>query len=377
MSRSLAEASADLDGAEPLAGLRAEASEELDGAEPLAGLRAGDTLRQPALAATLAAIADDGADALYAGAVGRRLVAGLRARGAALTEDDLASFAPETTEPLTAGFRGLTLHTSPPNSSGVLLLQALAAFERAGGDTGSLAHLLRQGAAQRERELADPRHAPFDRAAWLGDDRLGELARDRAPAVTGTHPTGDTVAVVAADGEGRAVSLIQSLCGSFGSHELEPQTGILMQNRGAFFSLVPGHPNELAPGKRPSHTLMPLIAERDGAFAGALGTMGGKAHAQIHAQVLLALLGGATAQDAVAAPRWVTGGLDPGKSDLAARAERSLDPATRAALTGAGFSVTEVPWPDEDLGHAQVIWASDGVLDAGSDPRADGAALTG
>jgi gamma-glutamyltranspeptidase/glutathione hydrolase len=365
-----------------------------------AGLREGETLVQPALAETLGALAARGADELYTGEAGRRLVAGLR--GSALREEDLARFAVETTAPLTGRFRDLTLHTSPPNASGVLLLQALAALERAGdardapagragedgrdlpaGGAGLLAQLFRLGAAQRDGELGDPRSAPFDRDAWLGEERLGALARAaaRGPALpaaaSGPRPGGDTVAVVAADGEGLAVSLIQSLCGSFGARVLEPATGVLLHNRGAYFSLVPGHPNELAPVRRPAHTLMPLIAERDGAFAGALGTMGGKAHAQILAQVLLALHAGNRAQEAVAAPRWVVGGLDLGEPDIAARAEAGLPAAARDALVAAGFDVTDVAWPSEDLGHAQAIWAAGDALDAGSDPRAGGAARTG
>ena len=109
---------------------------------------------------------------------------------------------------------------------------------------------------------------------------------------------------MAADDSGLAVSLTQSLFHAFGACVLEPETGILLHNRGAGFSLVPGHPNELAGGRRPAHTLMPLLVERDGAFAGALGTMGGHAHPQIQAQVLLRLLAGETPADAIAAPRW-------------------------------------------------------------------------
>jgi gamma-glutamyltranspeptidase/glutathione hydrolase len=352
------------------------------------GLRAGEALVQPALAETLGAVASRGAGELYTGAAGRRLVAGLR--GSALREEDLARFAAEATAPLTGLFRDLTLHTSPPNATGVLLLQALAALERAGdagdplaGGAGLLAQLLRLGAAQRDRELGDPRSAPFDRDAWLGDERLGTLVRAaaRGPALPATasspQPSGDTIAVVAADAGGLAVALIQSLFGSFGARVLEPETGVLLHNRGAFFSLVPGHPNELAPGRRPAHTLMPLIAERDGAFAGALGTMGGKAHAQILAQVLLALHAGSGAQEAVTAPRWVVGGLDPGEPDIATRAETGMPAAARAALVAAGLDVTDVPWPSEDLGHAQAIWVTGDGLEAGSDPRAGGAARTG
>ncbi|HTE60499.1 MAG TPA: gamma-glutamyltransferase, partial [Solirubrobacteraceae bacterium] len=342
----------------------------------------------PALARTLAAIAERGADELYAGDTGARLVAGLRARGSRLDTDDLAAFAAEETAPLTGRFRDLTLLTSPPNASGVLLLQALAALEAAGihdplgAGAGALAELLRLGAAQRDTLLADPRWTPTDLDAWLGEERIAELASaagaPRAAArIAGAQPSGDTVAVVAADSSGLAVSLIQSLFGSFGSRLLEPATGVLLHNRGSAFSLVPGHPNELAGGKRPAHTLMPLVVERDGALAGVLGTMGGRAHAQIHAQILLRLLAGAGPAAAVAAPRWIVGGLDPGAPDTAARAESGLPAAAVKALTRAAMQVREEPWPSEELGHAQAIWVDGERLSAGSDPRADGAAIRG
>jgi gamma-glutamyltranspeptidase len=360
------------------------------GADPgmSAVFRPGETVRQPALARTLAAIAEGGAGELYTGDTGARLVAGLRARGSRIDAEDLATFEPEETAPLTGRFRDLTLRTSPPNASGVLLLQALAALEAAGVDdplgagAGVLAELLRLGAAQSEALLADPRWTPTDLDAWLGEERIAELVSAAgtpraAGGVAGAQPTGDTVAVVSADSSGLAVSLIQSLFGSFGARLLEPSTGILLHNRGSFFSLVPGHPNELAGGKRPSHTLMPLVVERDGALAGVLGTMGGLAHAQIHAQILLRLLSGSEPAAAVAAPRWVVGGLERGAPDTAARVESGVPAAAVEALTSAGLQVTEEPWPSEELGHAQAIWIDGQRLSAGSDPRADGAAICG
>ena len=107
------------------------------------------------------------------------------------------------------------------------------------------------------------------------------------------RPTGDTIALVTRDAEGRAVSLIQSLYWSFGAQLIEPSTGIILQNRGTSFSLDPDHPNVIAPGKRPAHTLMPVLVEREGTLVGVLGTMGGKVQPQIHTQVLVRLLAGA------------------------------------------------------------------------------------
>ena len=342
----------------------------------------GARLRQPALAATLERIAARGWSELYEGETGRRVARFLQASGSRLDHRDLARFAVEETPPLTGRFRGLTLLTSPPNASGVLLLQALAALEDdgddgdwLGADAGHLALVLRAGAAQRSRMLADPRTHPFDADAWLDPRRLAELStegRCSDPAAAGAPPTGDTVAVVAADGDGLAVSLIQSLFSSMGSRVLDPETGVLLHNRGALFTLEPGHPNELAGGKRPAHTLLPVVVERDGALAGVLGTMGGNAHAQILAQVLLELLSGSSAAAAVAAPRWVVGALDPDAPDTTVTVESAVSPDARRSLAAAGLAAAPVEWPSEEVGHAQAVWHDGEALTAGSDPRADG-----
>jgi gamma-glutamyltranspeptidase len=130
------------------------------------------------------------------------------------------------------------------------------------------------------------------------------------------------------------------------------------------FSLEPGHPNELAPGRRPAHTLMPVMVERDGELRYVLGTMGGRAQPQIHAQVLLRLLAGASAQDAVSAPRWVVDG------DGSVLVEEGSAQAVAGSLRAAGLDPRPQPRMGDELGHAQAIAiAPDGSLDAGSDPR--------
>jgi gamma-glutamyltranspeptidase len=363
----------------PVAGTLATALAEYGGAiaaDPgMAGVFDGrERVRQPALARTFEAIAQHGPREAYEGDTAARLAAGLQRRGSRIDATDLAAFHPEETAPLTARFRGLDLLTTPPNSSGVLLLQALAALERAGApdplgaDAGRLARLFRGGMAQRAATLADPRHAPFDREAWLGDAQLDALVRHAVGGAPARRAAGDTIGLAAADDSGLGVSLIQSLFGGFGAHILEPETGILLHCRGAAFSLEPGHPNELAPGKRPAHTLLPLVVERDGALQGVLGTMGGQAHPQFLAQVLLRLLGGDDPQTAVARPRWVLGGLDPDRPDTLVQAEPGIADAAVDALTAAGFDVTTLPGRSEQLGHTQAVWE----LRACSDPRADG-----
>jgi gamma-glutamyltranspeptidase len=353
-------------------------------------LRRGDRLLQPRLAQTLRVLADDGPGALYRGRIGAALIAGLRDRGSALTEEDLARFAVEETDALEADVGDCQVLTCPPNSSGVLLAQAMLALRDSGlddplgRDAAGLAAIFLAGNLQRTDQLCDPRVRPFDREAWLGDERIGAIAAlaasgqgdaSQALGVIEGRPGGDTIGLVAADEEGRAVSLIQSLFHSFGSQVLEPSTGILLHNRGASFSLDPGHPNALAPGKRPAHTLMPVMVCRDGKLLGVLATMGGQIHAQIHAQVLLALLAGVPAPEAVAAPRFAVAGMETGEPESTARVERDCAPTVAAGLRRAGFEVVDVPRHSSFLGHVQAIWL-DGVPLGASDPRSDGSAIS-
>jgi gamma-glutamyltranspeptidase/glutathione hydrolase len=267
-------------------------------------------LRQPALAATLERIADNGPRELYEGITAQRLA---EHAGNPLTSADLSRHASEITAPIAQHTDGLEVLTTPPPTQGYVLHEILAAV----ADGEEPADAFRRTAAERDRRLADGARS------------------------------GDTVAIVAADAEGHAVSLIQSVFGAFGSGIVEPRTGVLLHNRGAGFSLDPASPNRLAPGRRPAHTLMPVMARRDGRTEIVQGSMGGRAQPQINAQVLLRLLAGDRAQEAVAAPRIVVEG---------------------------DVTVTD----GDAVGHAQAIRVlPDGGFDAGSDPRADGIALTG
>jgi gamma-glutamyltranspeptidase/glutathione hydrolase len=333
------------------------------------------------------ALAEGGARAFYDGALARRFAAGLAALGSAISAADLAAFRPVVEAPVRARVDGVDLLTARPNSSGVLLAQALLALRAArlrdplGSDAGVLAAIFAAGNAQRERELADPQGAEPDDGAWIGDEVIARIARQatlgaNVPSPPHSHPDGDTVAIVATDDEGRAVSLIQSLYSWFGAQVLEPTTGVLLQNRGRGFSVDPRHPNVIAPGKRPAHTLMPLLVERDGALLGALGAMGGSVQPQIHTQLLLRLLGGSPPAEAIAAPRFAVTAMDAGESPLTVRVEENCDEAVTGALRAAGMALKPMPPLSEDLGHAQVIWC-DSPSQAGSDPRADGTALVG
>ena len=418
----------------------------------------GDLVRQPALAASLKILAHDGVDAFYRGPLGAAFVAGLRAAGSLLTVEDLAAHQVEVAAPLVLEVFGHEVLTAPPNSQGFVLLELLGALELmaragsggraaapidsdgraaapAGSDTGgaacvpldplgpeagALARLFRRASADRERYLCDPRFREVPLDDLLGKPHLEALARradddgagferavgddgaefERAAgddgAGSGTAAAdGDTIACVAADSDGWAVSIIQSLYFGFGSGILEPATGIIAQDRGACFSLDPSSPNVIEGGKRPLHTLMPVLVKRDDRLTIVAGTRGGEAQPQIHAQILSRMLrtgtreraaaGGAasmavgqtpsaagadaTAQDAVAAPRWI---YDEG----AAYAEVDVPDACRRALQASGLPVEELGSLDDGVGHAQYIHIDDaGRLDAGSDPRADGEAV--
>ncbi|WP_406402210.1 gamma-glutamyltransferase family protein [Streptomyces uncialis] len=362
-------------------------------------LATGAVLRQPALARSLALLAERGPKALYDGELGAGLVELLRSLGSPLTRDDLARHTTEVTEPLATVFRGEEYLTAPPNSQGLHLLQALALVERMprdaellGSDASLLARIFDAITQDRDSHLADPRQVDVPVAELLGAAHLDTVAErvlggeralggERTASVPGAarraqaaRPSGDTVAVVAADAEGYAVSLIQSLFHSFGSGILDPGSGIVLHNRGSFFDLAPGAPNRLAGGRRPAHTLMPVLTRRDGVISGAHGTMGGKAQPQIHTHLALRLAAGDDPVRALGRPRWVIGGLGVDEPAGVASVEGSVPAEALSALVGAGYRAEVLAELDEQVGHGQVVRRrEDGGFDAGTDPRSDGA----
>ena len=343
---------------------------------------------QPALGDTLQAIAERGPDALYRGDVGRRYVDGLRAIGSPLTPQDLELHEASVLPPLRGRFRDLHLSVAPPNSQGYALLQHLAAIERLGFDpdpTGPAAALHAITAhvvgRDRDRHLADPERMTVHPSTLLEDGHLAALCdeiRAGVPGPDAARAGGDTIALVAADAQGWAVSLIQSLSESFGAGILEPSTGIVAHDRGDCFSTEPGHPNDFAPAVRPAHTLTPVLIHDDLGLTGVAGTRGGYAQPQINAHTILrAFELGATAAEAVAAPRWLAGGMDPPTATPGIVAEADVLDDAVAAIAAAGFDIVRVGAHDEDAGHAHLIRVGPAGFDAGSDPRADGSALAG
>ncbi|WP_263995149.1 gamma-glutamyltransferase family protein [Mycobacterium yunnanensis] len=343
-------------------------------------LQTGDQFRQPALASTFATLAGGGPDAFYRGDLAAAMVRYLRSHGSVLDEADFADFRPEITAPASVEFRGLTVSTSPPNTHGFIMLRALAALEEfhtgapLADDLGTLMRVFHHGNRLRAEFLADPRHVPVDVQALVHDDlRAATPVGDAAAARS--VPRGDTVGVAAADGDGWAVSLIQSVYHAFGSGLVDPDTGILFHDRGTSFSLDSGAPNVLAPRKRPLHTLMPVIVTEKSELRHVLSTMGGQGQPQILTQVLLRMLDGATAVDAVAAPRAVVGQQALGSTDDSVVVEADLGAVALASLHASAFETVEVPRHSENLGHSNVIRVGrGGDMTAASDPRSDGSA---
>jgi gamma-glutamyltranspeptidase/glutathione hydrolase len=349
-------------------------------------LHAGEVLRQPTLARSLGLIARDGPDAFYRGEVGEQFVAGLRAQGSLLTTMDLSQHHSRWSEPLATRFGPYEILTTPPVSQGHVLMQLLAAMSQldlqaadpcdAAGTV--LARLCALTADLRDRYLGDPEHVEVDLDWLLSDELIADLARSATdltrpmPATPPQpRPDGDTVAVVAQDAEGHAVTVIQSIFHAFGAGMLEPSTGIVCQNRGAAFTLHEGAA-VLVGGRRPPTTLTASLLRRDGQIESALGCMGGKSQPQILAQVLMRLLAGVTAADAVTAPRWVVGTFGAGDANVVL-AESSVDEPTREALSLVGLPVVMGADRDDRAGHVQFVRRHhDGSFESATDPRGDG-----
>lgn len=342
----------------------------------------GSTVTQPALARTLTALAQEGPEALYGGTIGKAYVEGLEGVGSPMTLDDLATHDAVTLAAMRTAFRDLHVSVVPPNSQGFVLLQILALIERLGldpdldgVDAGRIADVIRVANADRDRHLADAERMTVHPSTLLDDGHLAALADEaRASHTPHVKPHGDTIALVTADAEGNGVSLIQSLFWGFGSGILEPTTGIVAQNRGACFTLAEGHPNRFAPGVRPFHTLMPVLAHDGDGLAAVAGTMGGYHQPQVNLHTITrTFVGGLHPAEAVAAPRWVVLGADEDPTG-GVGVEAGVSEATRRSLLGTrGISITEA----DSFGHAHLIRRTASGFLAGSDPRADGSAEAG
>ncbi len=351
--------------------------------------RTAEIFRNPEFASTLEALVEEGIDAFYESEIGRQIVACVQDDGGVLDESDLAAYQAEWVEPISADYRhGFTFHELPPNGQG---LAALMALELVGGyDLASLApdpaaiwHILIESMklafADAETYIADPRQASVPVSGLLSDDYLANRRRlilDQEALLfgPGQPPSrGDTVYLAVVDREGNMVSWIQSLYGEFGSGLTAGRTGIQLHNRGANFTLKSGHPNQIAPGKRPYHTIIPGFISREGRPWAVFGVMGGFMQPQGHLQVGVNLVDfGMAPQAALDAPRFRCLG---GKK---VALEKAVSENIRVGLIKRGHEIVETGQAASVFyGGGQIIVRDleSEVLIAGSDPRKDGAAV--
>ena len=321
---------------------------------------AGSRYELPDLAATLQRIATEGPDAFYEGEVAAAIAA-----ASWLSEDDLHAHASEWVEPLRRSYRGVEVCELPPNGQGVAALLALALYE--GLERGPHFEIEAMKLAFADT-YAFVHDGPLP-ADLFADDRLAarrSLVRPGAALDLSLDlPRGGTTYLCAVDGEGMAVSFIQSVYESFGSGVVAPGTGVALQNRGAGFSRVPGHPNELAPAKRPFHTIIPGMLLERGELLGPFGVMGGPMQPQGHFQVVRRVVDDAfDPQAALDAPRWRveddgTVEIEPGLGHLL--------PELRACGHDARIGPIQHPF-----GVGQMILRFGSSLIGGSDGRGDG-----
>ena len=360
----------------------------------------GSLLINKKLADSLETVAREGKTGYYNGAIGEQLAAFITEQGGHLRENDFSSHTSTWVEPLRGNYLDYTFLVMPPNTQGMTQLALMEmskhhSLESMGHNSAEYLHTLielkKLAFADRDRWVADPEHADVPVAELLDEQYL----RERSDLVNSNHAaesaepgfsnpdfsnfdkdrddTGDTVYLTAVDQWGNAVSWIQSNFAGFGSGLLESQTGILLHNRGALFSLDTGHPNEVAPGKRPYHTLSPLMAlYPDGGFALTMGTPGGDSQTQSLLQIAHnMMLFGMTPQQAIEAPRFRS------LRGVSVAIEDRVKHEVLIELDSLGHSVQVIPGWTATFGGAQMIFydPQTKVLTAAADPRREAYSL--
>jgi gamma-glutamyltranspeptidase/glutathione hydrolase len=345
----------------------------------------GSVQRQPELAETLSAIGKYGREAFYRGDVAEDMVSYLQGRGGVHTLEDFASAAGEYVTPISASYRGWTIHECPPNGQGIIALMILKILERftPSGDPLDADNLhieveaTRLAYAARERWLADAATSNMPVDFLLSDELADELASmirpdevcDAGGLIDGVEHS-DTVYISVVDKDRNAVSFINSIFHPYGSGLMAPKSGVLFHNRGQSFVLKDGHPNAIGPRKRPMHTIIPGMVTRNGKTVLSFGVMGGHYQAMGHAHFLSKLFDfGIDIQTAIGLPR-----LFPLPGTRTVEAEEAIRTAIGEDLEGRGFQVIPPKWA---IGGAQAVWIDHqhGSLLGASDHRKDGCAL--
>lgn len=348
----------------------------------------GHVFRQPELAETLRRIAREGSKGFYEGAVAADMVAKLRARGGLHTEEDFANASAEFVTPISSKWKGHEIVQCPPNGSGLLVLMLAGILEgfdaaEAGAMSPERWHAAIEAArlVYRDRDafLADPAQIEVPVARLTSPEYLAALraAIDPAKAMRELPPAGmaeilpahaDTVYLCVVDGEGNACSFINSLFQSFGSGILAPGSGVMLHNRGFGFRVERGHPNCIAPNKRPMHTIIPGMLMKDGRAVMPFGVMGGHYQPMGQTSFLANVFDyGMDIQEALDAPR-----LFPWAGEV--QVERGIPTATVDVLARMGHTPKLL---DKPHGGGQAIWIDHkaGALAGASDPRKDGCAM--
>ncbi|HUE88648.1 MAG TPA: gamma-glutamyltransferase [Vicinamibacterales bacterium] len=358
----------------------------------------GEIFANPRLAKTLERLAKGGRDEFYKGTIARAIIADMRARNGLLDERDFTDHKSDWVEPIRTSYRGVEVLEMPPSTQGFVALQMLNILEgfdikAFGHNSADYLHAVTEAKkiafADRAAYLADRDAMPKNALATLLSKDYAALRRKdidmqqagsyKAGALAGggtasgdvdfsAQDLGDTIYMTAADGQGNVVSLIQSLFGSFGAGIVAGETGITLHNRGSGFTLRPGHPNQIAPHKRPLHTLVPAMILRDGRPWVSFGVMGGDNQAQAHAQVVMNLVDfGMNIQEAGEAARMRHGGDS-------LQLESGIAEDVRKALEARGHQTRD---GRGSMGGFQgiLIDPRTGVLMGGSDPRKDGLAI--
>ena len=359
----------------------------LDGRAP----KQGDMMTIPTLGNTLRAIAEGGAHAFYHGKLGEKIAAFVQEQGGWLTKEDLAGHCSDWDEPISTDYRGVTCWECPPNGQGIAALEALNIVEgfdmRAMGAQSAdryhhLIEAMRLSFADGFRYIADPRRAqvPIEQltSKAYAEERRGLIDGSRAMA---SVPYGkvlggsDTVYISCVDGQGNACSFINSIFSNFGSGLVVPGTGIVLHNRASLFSLDPEHPNSLAGGKRPYHTIIPAMTTVKGELSLCYGVMGAYMQPQGHLQLINNMVDlDMNPQEAIDALRFQVAGEE-------VILEEGVDPNVVRELEKRGHRVSIMAGLQRGgaggMGGAQAIYRDpgSGVLWGGSEPRKDGCAV--
>ncbi len=344
---------------------------------------AGDVIRQPELGKTLRAIATHGRDAFYTGEIAEDMVATLRGIGGLHTLEDFAAHTTEVTAPIGTVYKGLDVWQCPPNGPGITMLVVLNILSRFdltkfGPLSVERFHLEAEAARaaymMREQHIGDPSHVKVDVARILAKEFAEEhgtqIRMDRLRDLPNVTPpmNPSTIYITVVDKDRNTCSFINSIAHSFGSAIVSNKTGILLQNRAGGFRIQPGHPNCIAPGKRPLHTIIPSLVTKNGRAVMPFGVMGGQYQPVGQVHVLTNMVDyGCDVQEAIDMPR----GLH---YDGIYQLEDSVPAAVVEGLKKLGHKTASVVSP---LGGGQAIWIDweKGTLTGGSDPRKDGCAL--